>query len=404
MKSLIKYLHDNVPALESGSQPSLPQRRGNQTRHVADPRGWPKSFIVVVVIPSLLSILYFGLIATPRYISHAEVMVQSKDGPTRGELTATVMSSITGGMGGNLLGAGEAAVVAEYVHSQSMLEQLEKSVGLRRLWSTDKADFFSRLSPRATREQFLEYFLDRVTVEFQPGSSIMQIRAEAFSPQEAQQIVSQMVVHSEELLNAMTRRQQADAIAFARTEVENAEERLKAARLAMSDFRRVYGDVDPSQSAAATGGLIFALTQQLTTARAELGAVSAFMQPDSTQIKSLRSKIASLEQQISEVRRRMSATVGDTPVNAKLVQWEALVTEHEFALKGYESASLFLENARMNAQRQQSYIIDFVKPNLPEAAERPERMKAITSVVVGAFLAWAIGGMLVTAIREQARI
>lgn len=403
MKSLIKYLHEGVPAVEAEPPASLPQRRNSTPRHVADPRGWPKSFIVAVVVPSLLGMLYFGLIATPRYISHAEIVIQSSNGQNRADLIGAALSSLGGGLGGSVP-AGEAGVVAEYVRSQSMLEQLESTIGLRRIWATDKADFFSRLSTRASRETFLDYFLDHVTVEFQPGSTVMSIRAEAFTPEEAQLIVSSIIAQSEKLLNAISSRQQEDAITFAKQEVATAEDRLKAARLAMSEFRRTYGDVDPTQSAAATGGLVLGLTQQMTQTRAELGAALTFMRPESAPVKTLKSRIASLEQQIGDVRRHLAANAGDVPANDKLLAWEGLMTEHEFATTAYQSVVTFLETARINAQRQDAYLVDFVKPNMPESPERPERVKAMLSVIVGSFLLWAIGGMLSTAIREQARI
>jgi capsular polysaccharide transport system permease protein len=407
MKNLTKYLNgeatqiEAVPSLAGPAAQTAPRR----LRHALDPRSWPKSLLIAVIIPSLLAIAYFGFIAAPRYVSHAEIVIRSSDSEGASNMLGAALSGLTGGMGGGgaALAASETAIMAEYVHSQSKLRQLQNEVDLRAMWTDDAADMFSRLSSNASQEAFLDYYRDRITVEFQPGSTVVSISGQAFSPEAAQTVVSAIVRLSENLLNEISRRQQADNIDFARTEVAMAEERIRESRMQMSAYRETHGDVDPAQSAAATGQIMMGLAQQLIDARAELAATLNVRRPTSPEVQAIKARIRAMDEQMAAMRERMAPTVGDLPVYSKLVEWEKLLTEHELALKSYESAATFLESARLKASQQNVYIVDFVPANLPDSAEQPERIKAILAVVVGAFLAWAIGGLLISAIREQGR-
>lgn len=404
MKHLNQYLGTDVA--QQGAAPTLQvpvtEQGPRQTKHVFDPRIWPKSFLIVVVLPVLLAVVYFGFLAAPRYISHAEVVIRSSEGG--GNALGVALSSLAGGLGGGGgLATTEAEIMAQYVLSQSMLRQLQEEVDLRSLWTRDAADIFSRLPEGAPLEQFLNYYRNRIVVESQPGSTVMSISAEAFTPEDAQAIVTAIVRQSETVLNALSNRQQSDSLSFAREELAAAEARVRDVRLKKSAFRERYGEVDPTQSASATGQMVMGMAQQLVEARSELAMALNVMKPTSPEVKAIKTRISVLESQIKKVRARMAPTAGDAPINTKLVEWEVLETEHELAMRGYEAAVTFLEAARVKASQQGVYIVDFVPANRPEAAEEPKRIKNILAVAVGAFLLWAIGGLLMTAIREQAR-
>lgn len=365
-------------------------------------RRLPRSFLLVVFVPSLLAAVYYGLIATPRYVSEADIVVETEESGGASGILASMLGNL-GSFGGTGHATGQAHLLVQYIKSPTMLSQLQELINLQALYSNPEADYFSRLKENPTREEFFNYFQSAVEVEFDQTSHILKIRAEAFSPDEAKLIVQTILILSEDLLNKLLLRKQEDIVAFAKREVENAEDRLKKARLALSEFRRDNSDIDPSRSAAAQGGLIASLASQLAAARAELTSSLAFLKPESTQIKALTARINALEQQIVEEQRRLSAGEGST-INSRLTRYEELLFEHEFAQTAYTSALTFLETTRVSSQKQRSYVIDFVEPNLPDEPTRPERVKAFLTVFIVSFLIWAIGCLLVGALRENARI
>jgi capsular polysaccharide transport system permease protein len=373
--------------------------RKQDRRSILHPRKWSRSFLLVAVLPTLISAIYYGFIASPRYVSEAAIVIEVEDKSAAANALASALSALGAVGGGSALG--QAQLLAEFITSQGMLSQVQDLIDIRSMYSTPEADWFSRLKHNATQEEFLDYFRSVVEVELDTVSHILTIRAEAFRPDEAKLIVQTLLVVSEETLNKMLLRKQNDTLNFARQEVRKAEERLSLARSAVSEFRRSNADIDPTQSAAAQGSLIAGLSVQLAEARAELTSSLAFLRADSTQIKALRARIDALQQQIAAEEQRLASGSNGT-INMKLAQYEELLFEQEFAQAAYTSALTFLDTARLTSQRQRNYVIDFVEPSLPEEAIRPERVKAITFTAVVGILIWVVGSLLLRAIRENA--
>jgi capsular polysaccharide transport system permease protein len=375
-------------------------RRKSQ-RGMWPPQRWPRSFFLVVIFPTILSGIYYGFIASPRYVSEAALVIEAEDKSATATALASALSALGALSGGSALG--QAQLLAEFITSQSMLTQVQNLIDIKSMYSNPEADWFSRLKRNATQEEFLDYFKSSVEVELDTTSHILTIRAEAFRPDEAKLIVQTILIVSEETLNKMLLRKQNDTLDFARQEVRKAEARLSAARSAVSEFRRNNADIDPTRSAAAQGSLIANLSAQLAEARAEFTSSLAFLRADSTQIKALRARIDALQQQIAAEEQRL-ASGDDGTINVRLSKYEELLFEQEFAQAAYTSALTFLDTARLTSQRQRNYVIDFVEPNLPEEAIKPERFKAIALTAVVGTLVWVIGSLLLGAIRENSSV
>jgi capsular polysaccharide transport system permease protein len=81
---------------------------------------------------------------------------------------------------------------------------------------------------------------------------------------------------------------------------------------------------------------------------------------------------------------------------------EDLVVDREFAGKAYVSALSSLERARGQAHRQQRYVAAFVRPTLPQEAFDPRRIVASVTVFAIALVPWALGVLIIYAIRDHA--
>lgn len=357
-------------------------------------------FITLVIVPALVASVYYGLIASPRYVSETQVVVEGEQSISGGMLAMLLGSS--GMLPGQSI-SGLPSLLAEFIVSPTMLKAVDDMVDLRAIYSSPRADYFSRLEQDASREEFLEHFRDSVQVTLDAASGILTIRAEAFSPEDALLIVESLLVVAEENLNSMSLRRQRDSLSFARAESETAEARLKEARAALADFRVRYGEVDPVIAAETKSKIVGGLEARLAKARTELTALATFMQPKSAQVTALKAEVKALEQQIRDERERMMEK-GRGTVSARITEYDAVMTELEFARASYTSAQAFYESARATAQQQHAYVVDFVEPYLPEDALRPYRLRAVLTVLIAGFLAWAIGGLLFSAIREQARV
>ena len=100
-----------------------------------------KLFLWVVVLPTLLAAVYYGLIASDIYVSEARFSVRTSE---QGGISGGVLISIFTGTAGES-SSEDAAIVAEYILSQDMLTELDKRLDLRKHFSSHNVDFLSRL-------------------------------------------------------------------------------------------------------------------------------------------------------------------------------------------------------------------------------------------------------------------
>ncbi len=355
-------------------------------------------FLVMVILPTLAAAAYYGGIASDRYVSQSKLVLSTEGGGAglQGELL-------------NLIGAGktdsapsQAAMLFEFIRSPEMVRRLDSMIDLRNLWGRMEVDPLSRLPADATREELLDYYLDHVHVTAEPGHPILDVKTEAFSAPDAQLLLNTLVIISEEAVNRVFTNMRSDALAFAREELQRAEDRLAAAQTRLSAFRNQHGELDPLQAASALGAIASGLQSQLSTEKAKLEAMLHQMRPESPQVRAQKALIAGLEKQIAEDRSVLAGT--PKSVYADLLgEWEGLLIEHKFAETAYTSAMAFLETTRADTLRQHSYVIDFVPPTLPEEATEPQRIRNTIVVFLGSLLTWIILSLVVSTMREHTR-
>ena len=122
-----------------------------------------------VVIPTLLSILYFGFIAAPQYESTALVRVVSK---ADGKSKATQVNSM---------------LAKDFGESRGMLDHLVETLAFDSHYKAG-GDFLSRLSADASSEDLYDYFRDRVHLKYVVRSGALRITVRAFSGPAAQEL------------------------------------------------------------------------------------------------------------------------------------------------------------------------------------------------------------------------
>lgn len=358
-------------------------------------------FLAVVGIPTLLAGIYYGLIASDVYIAEAKYALRvNADAPAVG-LMESFLSSGTGLESANE----DASIVMDFIRSREMMQALDEKLNLREHYTSGDVDFLSRLDEDASREEFLAYYQQRVSVGTDTASTISTLRVRAYDPQMANAIAQTIIELSEDLVNNLSDRIVEDSLQFARDEVENAEARVRAASSAMTRFRSENQSINPGEETKAVLGIITELETRLAAARAQLLEARSYMQGDSTQVQVLEGKVRALEQQAISERKRLSADEGtDTDYTILIDTYEPLVLEQELATKQYASTLASLELARIEAQRKQRYLLPFVPPQVPDEALEPNRMKSVATIFLALCLTYAIGALVWAAIKDHMRI
>jgi capsular polysaccharide transport system permease protein len=362
------------------------------------------SAILAIAAPTALATLYYGLIASPQYVAEARFAVRGPE--EAGGSSGDVMGALTG-MGGATGTSSDSFILAQYIESARLVENLQRSVDLRAIFTNENADFLARYRPYDfddTIEHLTAHWNSVSSVYYEPVSSIITFSVRAFTPEDALKIAREAVRESEQLVNRLSERAREDAIMVAKQEQARAELRLKVARKAIQDYRDREGVLDPTKSGDSQLAIVADLEGQLAKQEAELATATAFLSKDAPTVRVMRNKADALRSRISAERAKIGTTSTNKDprlLSASLAEFENLSTDREFAEKAYQSAVSSLETARIRAERQSRYLATFVEPRLPQDSLYPARIQSILLVLVCSALAWAIGVLIFYGIRDH---
>jgi capsular polysaccharide transport system permease protein len=348
---------------------------------------------MLVLLPTICAGVYFGAIATDRYVSEARFVIRSAK-PT----------SSLGGLGALLQLAGlsrsqdDAYAVHDFLTSRDALHQLAERVDLRAIYNDPDADFIARYpSPFYGRsdEALYRYFQSMLSVVVNNSTGLTTLRVQAFRAEDSERIARAMLDLGESLVNRLNERMQGDAMAVAAAEVARAEQSRVARQIAITEFRNRELMLDPGKTSAIVVELIGKLSAQLADARAEI-AETRGNSPNSPQLQSLQQRADAIEHQIDVERGRVGSS--SDGLAEKIATYERLMLEREFSIRTLAQAVTALETARIEARRQQIYLERVVEPGRPDEATMPRRWETALTIfgfnVIGGVVLWLIGAGL----------
>ena len=350
-----------------------------------DTRSWlSRSFIAMVVIPSLLVVLYFSLIASDQYATEARIVVRA------GEVMGLDAVAAATGLA-SLQQAQDSLIVVDYLSSRAVVEELDKRLGLRQMFA--RADYLSSFDPEDSIEELVYYWRWKVRTAIEGPSGIITIGVRAFSPEDSLKITQTVVTLSEGLINDMSARAQRDVVAQSMAEVKRSEERLGRARAALRNLRNEEGILDPKLQGEAINRMIEQIRLDRLKMEQELSIVTRSLSDQAPQVQTLRSRIQAANEQIALLESQLTATnpKETRTISEALRRFEALELERQVAEKQYTTAITALERARVNAEAQKLYLNTVVRPVLATEATYPKRLWFILVGVLLFVLIWVIG-------------
>ena len=352
-------------------------------------------FYLAVVLPTLLSCVYFFAIASDQYESETHFMVRSS------QQTMSAPSGI-----GQLFGLGgmqsesESASIADYLNSHDAVETLNERINLVAMFRRPEADPLSRLPfAHPTSETLLKTYRRFVHVSLSDEGGEVYLNVRAFRPEDAKSIAENLLALGEARVNYMNARAQQDTLKVSAGEVANAESDLMKIQSQMTQFRTSKRDIDPEKSAGGELLLSSHLQEQLAQAQAQLDTMSRYVNSDSPQRQALLARVHGLQAQIGAVSGRMTGTGANLAPN--LADYQALQLRQELAGKRYAAATSALALAREQALKQQLFVVRVVEPNLPQKSLYPRRFVFVLTTFIAALLAYGIGWLILAGIKEH---
>jgi capsular polysaccharide transport system permease protein len=356
------------------------------------------AWLALALAPTLAAGLFYGCIASPRYVSEAVFVIR----------TASKPAGAIGGLGALLQMVGvarsqdDAWAVHDFLTSRDAVRELGQTVDLRAIYGRKEVDPLSRypsLLYGAAEEELYLYFQTRLDVIVNSTSGLTTLLVEAPAAADAQRLATTLLAEGEALVNRLNQRSEADAVRVATAEVARAEALRIASQQAITAFRNRELLLDPEKSSAIVLEVIGRLATRLADLRAGIAATRASA-PTSPGLPSMEQQALALEREIAAERGRVgNASDG---LAQKIAEYEKLQLERDFAIRSLAQAVTALEQARLEARRQQLFLERVVEPGLADEPTMPRRWRCVGTVFGFNVLVWALGWMVVSGLREHA--
>jgi capsular polysaccharide transport system permease protein len=352
-------------------------------------------FVLTVVVPTFLAVIYYGLLASDVYVSESRFVIRSPEEPSRSGLGIILQTA-------GFANAGEEAQAATFfIRSRDALRAINHDGAVQRSYSDDSISIFDRYDPlglNGTFEALHDFFTGKIEANYDAATSITTLTVRAFNPQDAQRFNRELLELSEGLVNRLNQRGRNDLIGYSEVEVREAQAQASEAAAQLAAYRNTTGVVDPEEQATVRLQMVSRLQDRLIAARNQLAQLQATV-PENTQIPVLRTQIAELTR---EIDREMGAVAGDrTSLSARAAQYERLALNNEMAGRRLTAAMAAMQEARSDALRQQAYVERIAQPNLPDDPSEPRRIRGILATLALGLIAWGVFSMLLAGVREH---
>lgn len=352
-------------------------------------------FLLTVVVPTSLSLIYFGALASDVFISESKFVVRSPDKPAQSGLGLLLKTS-------GFANAGDEIYAAQnFVLSRDALKAVNQNDAFARAYGNSSISVFDKFNPSSSQysfEELFKYYKKKVEISHDATSSITTLTVKAYSSEDAYRFNERLLEMAEATVNKLSRRGRADLIRFAEIEVTDAKKKAQEAALALSVYRNKQGVIDPEKQAAVQLQMVSKIQDELITTRTQLLQLKAFA-PRNPQIPVLETRARGLAKEMDTELRQVAGS--STSLSSQAAQYQRLVLDNQFAERQLASALGSYAEARNEARRKQAYVERIVEPNTPDEALEPRRIRGVFSTLLVGLVAWGILSMLIAGMMEH---
>ena len=360
-------------------------------------RGKHLAFLIIFLVPTILSVVYFGFVASGVYISESSFVIRGPE------------PQMANPLGMFLEGAGFARsqddtyAVQDFILSRDALRALDDHMGIRAAFSSKAIDVVSRFAGLDwwdnNYEALHRYYQKHVDVEVDSTSSVVILSTRAFTAEDSLRMNQLLIEMSEALVNQLNDRARQDMIRFASREVAEAEKSAKEAALTLARYRNEQGVIDPERQSIIPLQQIAKMQDELVQSKVQLAQLEMVTKA-SPQIPVFKKRVQFLEEEIKAESLRVAGG-GVRSLAGKAAEFQRLSLEKEFADKQFAIALASLEKARNEAQRKQLYLERIAQPSNPDVPTEPKRVKGVLGTMIISLIIWGIVSLLLAGIREH---
>lgn len=353
--------------------------------------------ILIVLLPTFFSLIYFLLIASPMYVSETKFAIKSTS-PT-GAIDLALPTQMFNMPTSTTQ---DAMVIEEYLKSVDAFDDIDGVLDVVRHYSGTDHDLVSRLSDAPTVNDRLVFWKGVSTVSVNQDSGVITFEVRAYDPDTAYNIANEALHQSEIIVNGMNERARSDTLELAQTEVTMAENRLQKAQDELESFRAEHKNLDLKATASGMQSLIMELEGQATSIRAQIAENRQYMHEDAPAMRNLNARLEGIQKQIELEKEKLTAqNRSGTSLNTLASTYENLMIEADFANQQLVYAMTSLEKAKLEVMTKNLYLVTVAKPSMPDESLYPQPFLFTLYIFFGLSFFYAILSVVVSAVKEH---
>ncbi|MBO0346802.1 hypothetical protein J0X15_16365 [Roseibium sp. CAU 1637] len=357
------------------------------------------SFLLTVIIPSLICAFYYAFIASSQYVAETRMIVRTIG-------VSEQFSTSEDREGRSIIGGDsltqDSYIVANFLESPEIVRTLSDRIGLRELFSKDSIDFISRLSPDASFETLHKFWNNQIDTYVDGPSGIIIVTIRAFTPEESVEIMNAALAAADEMIERISEKAKQDLVARAETDVRASLSEYQTALMELRVYQNKTGVLDPVSTGKLAISVISTLLEEKLSLTVELNAMKAANAGDSAKARQLERAVEALESEI-QLRRDSLAGQSSTGVQLsdQLTEFSRLETRRVVTEAIYEANVRNLDTAKSTALRRTTFVSVFSQAQRPEKSKYPARFSAWIIFTLGMFTLWVTATLVWMSIADH---
>lgn len=351
-------------------------------------------FLILFIIPVALVAVYEYIYASNRFESTAIVYITEESTQTS-PLDLTLLGITNAGSSRDIL------VLKNFVESHALLKKFDTELGLRKHFSNPAIDELSRLPEDASDEDYYDYYLKRVSAEFDDEAQLLTFSVRTFDAEYSQKLLQFILKESQVFIDRLNANVSESQLNFFNKEVKKSEIALAKEKAKLRKFQKENKFLSTEVATQAIIGTISALEQSLAQKKSELNSRASQLGKNSPTLRRLRSEIAAVEAQIKISNDRLaSGKVGSlSELDAQFRDFTLLI---EFKTLRYKANLDALAKAQVEAARRLRFLTIVSPPTKADESLFPNRPYIIVTAAMIALMIYFIFSILIAVIREHA--
>ncbi len=345
-----------------------------------------------VLCPTAAAAFYWIAIAPPQYRSATEITIRGPQAPQTNILTGLGL----GGMAGT---SADPRLVVDYLQSPATIDMLRAKYGFKEAYSRFSLDPTAYLSPRAPIERASEYWRHKLKVDYDSSANTIIMSVDAFSPADALRLTQGVLAASRAMEDHLNVEVQLASLQLANAQLAAAKRDYDAATVRLSRLQGSQNVLPMDTDAKESEALIVQIDPQLAQLRVNLAAQQAAYKADAPQVISTMAQIATLEEERARAVAKAKAAPGGGAATHDVLTQAALL-DYQFFQKSYYSAAAAVVAAQPE-HANQSFVVSFVPPRLPERSNYWRRLVNIVAVFLAACMLFGIGSLSYSVIKDH---